>query len=524
MAPVSGQTRRPGELPPLPQTKDAAARPDPLIGTVIGDRYRLIERIGIGGMATVYRAEHELLRKSVAVKLLLPELVGEGDMAARFEREAVAAARLDHPNVVSITDFGRTTDGQMFLVMEFLEGVPLDELIDTGGRLPWERAVEITRQILRGLAHAHDVGVVHRDLKPSNIMVTSHPGGREVAKIIDFGIAKIVGGSPIGPHVETQSGIVFGTADFLAPERLLGRGDSDPRSDLYSAGVALYEMLVGERPFHDPDPYLVVKRAIGEAPSAPSTHAPDVPSALDAIVLRALAKEPEQRFASARDMLSALDPLVRRGSSAALVISVAVAEPSFPRVASASTPSAGLSSPSPLPLFEPQPRKKPPWLLPVLGAAAVVCLLIAVGGGSGPAVVPIAAVASPSDGSGDAAITKLVAKAAEGDTVADRQSAFDRLVAFGYVDRIPWVPMLGKDLSQLPTCEERKTALEKLRKVNDLTALPYIQEAAARPDNACLADDAQKAMAGLRANGTTPESPSSKKKAPGHSAAGGGHF
>src|SRR5215831_10142744 len=281
--PTMGSTRRSGELPPLPQPKATgegsvlARRPapappppspppsppaestleprgsEPIIGTTIADRYRIIERIGSGGMATVYRAEHQLLRKPVAIKLLLPDLVDQGDMAARFEREAIAAARLDHPNVVSITDFGRTADGRMFLVMEYLEGTPLDELIDKHGRLAWQRAVELGRQIVRGLAHAHDVGIVHRDLKPSNIMVTAHAGGREVAKIIDFGIAKIVSGTPVGPRVETQAGVVFGTADFLAPERLVGKGDSDPRSDLYSIGVLLYEMLTGERPFHDPD-------------------------------------------------------------------------------------------------------------------------------------------------------------------------------------------------------------------------------------------------------------------------------
>src|SRR5262249_47294835 len=159
---------------------------------------------------------------------------GESDMSARFEGEAIAAARLDHPNCVSITDFGTTAEGRLFLVMEFLEGTPLDEIIGDTGPLGWERAVELTRQMLRGLAHGDDMGIVHRDLKPSNVMVTAHPGGREVAKIIDFGIAKIVSGAPVGPRVETQTGVVFGTADFLAPERLTGKGDSDPRSDLYS--------------------------------------------------------------------------------------------------------------------------------------------------------------------------------------------------------------------------------------------------------------------------------------------------
>src|SRR5687768_9661107 len=189
------------------------AEADPLIGATVGERYRLVEQIGEGGMATVYRAEHQLLRKAVAVKVLHAELSTDETMAARFEGEAIAAARLEHPNVVSITDFGRTPDGRMFLVMEHLEGTPLSDIIETGGPVRWPRAVEIMRQTLRGLAHAHDMGVVHRDLKPSNIMVITLPG-REVAKIIDFGIAKIVSGTMAGPRVETQAGIIFGTADF----------------------------------------------------------------------------------------------------------------------------------------------------------------------------------------------------------------------------------------------------------------------------------------------------------------------
>ena len=514
------QTRRPGELPPLPQAQaplrpptpppTARAAPgagDPLLGTLVGERYRIIERIGAGGMATVYRGEHELLHKSVAVKLLLPELIGEGDMAARFEREAIAAARLDHPNVVSITDFGRTPDGRMFLVMEFLEGTPLDELIEDNIKLGWERGVDIMRQVLRGLAHAHDVGIVHRDLKPSNVMVTSHPGGREVAKIIDFGIAKIVGGTAVGPHIETQAGIVFGTADFLAPERLLGKGDSDPRSDLYAVGVILYEALTGERPFHDADPYIVVKRAIVEKPRPPSALAPNIPPQLDAAVLRALAKEPDDRYASAREMLAALDPLAKRISTPSGVAVRPLPEPSFPPVASLSTtPSSGLSAGhSPLPLYQPPRRRR--WVLPAIGVAAVILVLILSRGGTSPTAV---AVATSPGASQEASIDALVTKAAEGDTVSERQSAFDRLVAFGYVDRVPWVPMLGKDLAQLPTCEERRETLAKLRKVNDPKALPYIEEAATRADNGCLADDAADALAALRGGGARPRRPRRK--------------
>src|SRR5688572_28852069 len=179
---MSPGTRRPGELPPLPKAAAPSTPPaDAVIGTVIGDRYKILERIGSGGMAQVYKAEHQSLKKPVAVKLLLPELAVEQDMVGRFEREAVAAARLDHPNCVSIIDFGRMPGGRLYIVMEYLEGVPLSEIAGYGKRIPWERAVEISRQILRGLARAHEMGIVHRDLKPSNIMITPLSGQRDPA-------------------------------------------------------------------------------------------------------------------------------------------------------------------------------------------------------------------------------------------------------------------------------------------------------------------------------------------------------
>src|SRR5688572_20085101 len=178
---MSPGTRRPGELPPLPKAAAPSTPPaDAVIGTVIGDRYKILERIGSGGMAQVYKAEHQSLKKPVAVKLLLPELAVDQDMVARFEREAVAAARLDHPNCVSITDFGRLPGGRLFIVMEYLQGEPLSELAGYGKKLSWERTVDIGRQILRGLGRAHEMGICHRDLKASNIMVST-VGGRDLA-------------------------------------------------------------------------------------------------------------------------------------------------------------------------------------------------------------------------------------------------------------------------------------------------------------------------------------------------------
>lgn len=494
------------------------AEVDPLLGATVGDRYRLVEQIGEGGMATVYRAEHQLLRKPVAVKVLHPELSTDETMAARFEGEAIAAARLEHPNVVSITDFGRTPDGRMFLVMEYLEGTPLADLIADAGRLDWRRAVELTRQTLRGLAHAHDMGVVHRDLKPSNIMVVNHPGGREVAKIIDFGIAKIVSGSRVGPRVETQAGIVFGTADFLAPERLLGKGDSDPRSDIYAAGIILYEALTGERPFHNDDPYTTVQRALAETARPPSAIARDVPPALDAAVLRALEKDPDRRYASPRDLLTALDPLARKSTTGG-VAAPASSEPMLAAMAAGDSEAV-----APLPVSYGAPptptdrRKQRLLLLVPLVAAAIVVLAFASSRGG-----PVAPVSLGAPAAADPAtdLQATVKQAAEGATVEERQRAFDRLVALGYGDRVPWVPMLGRDLRELPTCEQRREVVAKLQKINDPAAVDALKEAAARPDNGCLAQDAQRAAERIAAGeGAAPAPAPAKKRRSG----GGGHF
>ncbi len=471
---MAGETRRAGELPPLPQAKDANAA-DPLIGEVIGDRYRVLDRIGAGGMASVYRGEHLLLRKPVAIKLLHPDLGDDSQVAPRFEREAIAAARLDHPNCVSITDFGRTPDGRMYLVMEYLEGTALSHLETP---IEWPRAVELTRQILRGLAHAHETGIVHRDLKPGNVMVARH-GEREVAKIIDFGIAKIVEGTA-GPNVQTEAGIVFGTADFIAPERLIGQDNSDARSDLYAVGVILYELLTGERPFHAEDPYVTVKRALAEAARPPSAFISAIPVALDVAVLRALEKNPNQRYASAHEFLKALDPLVKRGTTAALATSA-------------------------------RPRRRRVWWW-AAAAAAVGSLTVALTmGGSKPTAQP--SFAEPTD-----EVARLVKRAAEADTPAERQSAFDRLVALGHRDKVPWVPMLARDLQELPTCDARREVVAKIRKVSNPDALPYLERAIQRDDNTCLIEDARAAMAEMSGDGAP------KKKAPPRRSSGGGHF
>jgi len=279
---------------------------DPFIGTIVGDRYRIVSRLGVGGMGAVYRAEHTMMRRDLAIKVLLPELGGKEEFARRFEREAESASRLTHPNIITVTDFGRTAEGSLFLVMEFLAGESLSEAI-AGGPMPLARALAIIRQILRALEHAHAAGVVHRDLKPENIMLVERDGQRDVVKILDFGIAKVTQPQSAGEAL-TQAGVIFGTPEYLSPEQALGEA-VDARADIYAAGVILYEMLVGRRPFENEDKVKIISMHLSHAPPRmrDANPAVDVPLPLEQAIMQALEKSREHRFATATAFLQALE-------------------------------------------------------------------------------------------------------------------------------------------------------------------------------------------------------------------------
>jgi serine/threonine-protein kinase len=279
---------------------------DPFIGTIVGERYRIVSRIGVGGMGAVYRAEHTMMRRDLAIKVLLPELGGKEEFARRFEREAESASRLTHPNIITTTDFGRTAEGSLFLVMEFLAGQSLSEAI-SAGPMPPARALAIQRQILRALEHAHAAGIVHRDLKPENIMLVERDGQRDVVKILDFGIAKVTQPQS-GGEALTQAGVIFGTPEYLSPEQALGEA-VDVRADIYAAGVILYEMLAGRRPFENEDKVKIISMHLAHTPPRIHDANPnvDVPLLLEQAVMQALEKSREHRFATATAFLQALD-------------------------------------------------------------------------------------------------------------------------------------------------------------------------------------------------------------------------
>ncbi len=280
------------------------ARPDPLIGRTVGGAYLLQELIGVGGMGRVYRAEQNMLGRTVAVKVIHPHLLGDDQTVARFYNEARAASRLNHPNSVSIIDFGRTEDGILYLVMEHLAGKDMAHILAEEGPLPFVRICRILRHVISALGEAHALGVVHRDLKPENIIVRRVRRGAEQIKVVDFGLAHIVG--PGGTSITTP-GLVCGTPDYMAPEQ--GKGEEvDGRGDLYAVGVVLFEMLTDRLPFEADTPTKVVFKHIHEPVPDPREVAPHraVPDDLADICLKALQKKASARFQSADEFYEAL--------------------------------------------------------------------------------------------------------------------------------------------------------------------------------------------------------------------------
>lgn len=281
------------------------------VGTLLADRYRVDKLLGEGGMGQVYRAEHVHMRKAVALKVLHRELTAQPEIVARFEREAVAAARIEHPHVAAATDFGRLADGSFYLVLEFVEGKSLTKLVAEAGRLAAPRALWIARQISDALSTAHQAGIVHRDLKPDNVMLVARDDNEDFVKVLDFGIAKVQSEDTGDQPVLTKVGTVFGTPEYMAPEQARGIA-ADARADLYTLGMILYEMLSGKTAFADSELLVVLTRQMTkEPPPLPS----DIDAETQALVMTLLSKEPDERVQTAADLCDRIDALLARQRS-----------------------------------------------------------------------------------------------------------------------------------------------------------------------------------------------------------------
>jgi serine/threonine protein kinase len=278
---------------------------DRLVGQLLAGKYRVEARLAEGGMGCVYRATHILMEKKVAVKVLHPALSADDKIVARFTREAKAASRISHPHALTVTDFGESDEGVVFLVMEYIDGSTLKEVIRSEGRLPLGRVVEIVRQVSGALQAAHEQGVVHRDLKSDNIMLIV-TGEGDWAKVLDFGIAKITDAMGATDPGLTAPNLIIGTPQYMSPEQCAQSSEIDQRSDIYSLGVILFEMLAGHVPFTGDSPTAIMMKHMQEPAPPIREERRDLPAEVGRVVARALAKSPEERFQTAPELYEAL--------------------------------------------------------------------------------------------------------------------------------------------------------------------------------------------------------------------------
>src|SRR5262245_28886617 len=378
---------------------------DPMIGEVIGDRYLLRERLGQGASGTIYLAEHITLHRRVAVKILHHDLSRDDLALERFRREATTVGEIDNEHIVEVFDFGRTSDGRMFTVMEHLEGETLAAAIKQAGKLPVPQIVDVLAQIGEALMEAHAMGYIHRDLRPGNVFLARRRGKDGFVKILDFGLAKLV--EKDGEAASTNLGMTFGDPCYMSPEQ--ARGDPvDRRADIYALGIMAYEMLTGGPPFVGKRVFDVLTQHLDTQPGPPSRKRSDVPLWLDAVVLRCLAKRPEDRFVTVYRFIEAL----RAGEATGDIMSDEAAKsmPSItppapaprprepePEPAAKSgngkrhehsgawyadgdelhgKPDKSVTDDSIMTEYAPPPRRLWPWIAGAVGVAAVVALIV----------------------------------------------------------------------------------------------------------------------------------------------------
>src|SRR5712692_1791596 len=284
---------------------------DPMLGRLLDGRYRLIRKVGQGGMGAIYRAVHTEMTRTCAIKLLTAISPGKDDAIARFKREAKNSSRIDNVHAVTIYDFGEADDGLLFLAMEFIDGKPLSRVIAEQRVLPIERVVRMTDQIAEALAAAHALGIVHRDLKPDNIMITRKGSDTDFVKVLDFGIAKTV--AEEGGDNLTKTGFVLGTPVYMSPEQLLGE-TLDGRSDIYSLAIIVFEMLSGRLPFEGDNPQAVMMKRVMSQPTRLRALAPFISESVERAVMAGLARNREARTADVEIFASELSRALHSGT------------------------------------------------------------------------------------------------------------------------------------------------------------------------------------------------------------------
>jgi len=449
------------------------AGPEAWIGQLIDGRYRVLQLLGEGGMGAVFVAEHTGLGKRVALKLVRPEFAEDPDFVDRFHREAMATARLDHPNIAKAIDYGTLDNGDAYLVMQLVSGRGLEEVIAKGERLGWREVCAIGAQISGALAAAHEIGIVHRDLKPDNVMIVGLGGGNPRVKVLDFGVARIQDVAALGVPARdlTRQGSVIGTPGYMSPEQACG-DVAAPRCDLYALGVILWELLAG-RPLWSGETLTDLFTAqLSEDPGPPPTPGGPLPVALEVLILQLLDREPTRRPASARD----LEEVFRE----------------FAQAPEASMQGAPVESPPGSSRWS-APRRG------LVAAVAAVVVIAVVGVLLSGSEEPPEAQEEGSAAGDEAAVAEEVpselAAAAEkldrSEQRAERRSAAQAVLAHRPRGSVPPYLRTLAEIVEQGSCEARAEGVEALGRGGDRRALPALETLAEMSRALCKRSDPQ---------------------------------
>ena len=340
--------------------EDAGEGGNDLSGTVLLNRYKILKKLGEGGMGTVYLAEHITIRKKVAIKVLSGEFAHKSDLVERFLQEARAASMIPQENVVEITDFGDTPDGSVFFVMEHLSGEDLSDTVKREGALPWERVKPIMLQVCAALQAAHDAGIIHRDMKPENCFRIKRGKNEDFIKVLDFGIAKVTSDEGEGGKGLTRTGMIFGTPEYMSPEQAQGQ-KADHRVDVYAAGVIMFELLTGRVPFTADTFMGILTKHMFDVPEAPSSVAPqnNITAEMEAIILKAMQKDRDLRFQDMDEMAEAIR-VVGTGAAMVNVVQETIARPDTGEMNFIGGAQPGTYPPPGAGSYPPQPGTYPP--------------------------------------------------------------------------------------------------------------------------------------------------------------------